>query len=129
VGCASILLLHGLVAGPLFVRCILADGQTILEVLGQDPHQQRSPNRSAGARECVLSTGAAGCADPCTDMWVDNPGALEISVSRLLRITGADAVFDLIRAAAEPETQPSEAAPHPVSANARPPSPAPSLRI
>jgi len=128
-GFASILLLHGLIAAPIFVRCVLANGKAVLEVFGQDPHQDCSAGPLGSHSGYVLTASYSEGVGPCTDMRVDNPAVLDIGISRLVQVSGANAAPDLLPPAAELEIQVLDIALHPITASAHHLSPSPSLRI
>ena len=72
----SLVLLHGLIASPLLVVCIPADGRSLIELIGQDPCHH--PFGGADF-DCAggFSLGSDDPADPCVDLILDNFGVTQ----------------------------------------------------
>ena len=70
---ACVFLMNALCAVPYLVECIPSDGRSIIETLGHDPCHDAAvavpPNR--------LGPSIAGDLDPCLDLLLDAPGAVE----------------------------------------------------
>ena len=64
--------LHSLLVAPLLVECVTSDGQTLIEILGQDPcHNNYLNTESAPENAPGMSAGkTAHAADPCTDFYL-----------------------------------------------------------
>jgi hypothetical protein len=103
---ASFALFHSLITGPLLVQCVLADGCTIPEMFGHDPHQHVHPDFSSGlfrgdpSHPILLD--CDNCPDGCIDLVPDNsavPGS-RISGPLLRLIPAAEA--DSFQSPADP---------------------------
>jgi hypothetical protein len=86
----GIALIHASIAAPLMVRCVLADGHTALELLGQDPHRQDHP---AHLWSWQLGSGPSPlvyCAIPandCSDLMFDVSAEFRFESYRKLHVS------------------------------------------
>jgi hypothetical protein len=130
-GGASLFLLHGLIAGPLFVQCVLDDGHAILEMLGHNPHQSRLsklPDRSSEYSGHTRSISRDCGAKDCMDLILNNSAVLGGGTNRLMLISDANA-DNSVQSMAEHSAQFLELVRNPVSESLRHSQFDPSLRI
>jgi hypothetical protein len=87
-------IVHASIAAPLLVRCILADGYTALELLGQDPHRQDHPAHSwswqlgSGPSPLVY---CAAHTDDCSDITLDDSAVFRSESHRRLQASNENA--------------------------------------
>jgi hypothetical protein len=116
-------LVHAAIATPLMVRCVLADGYTALELLGQDPHRQEHPAHSWGWQAGSSPSPLVYCAihtDDCSDLTLDDSAVFRSENHRRLRasnenacIQSAFAVDDIAAFSFDSDRNPStEYSPH-----------------
>lgn len=77
----GIMLLHALIANPLLVDCIQADGRHVLEILGYDPCHGAPRAVQADAASPDGRAGTAGIADqtdPCLDLILNDQASTSI---------------------------------------------------
>jgi hypothetical protein len=103
---ASLALFHCLITGPLLVQCVLADGCTIPEMLGHDPHQHVHSDFSyglfRGGPSQPILLNCDNCPDGCIDLVPDNSAVPGSRISGpLLRLIPA-AEVDSVQLPADP---------------------------
>ena len=74
-------LVAGLIAAPLTVVCIPADGRVMIELLGQDPCRHPGMHPAAARHRAPAAFGESGPADPCHDLILDKPGLTQCGAS------------------------------------------------
>lgn len=82
----SLVFLHALVAHPLLVECIQADGKYFLEIMGCDPCHGLFGVTPVNAGPDVDAAAVAAIrngTDPCLDLFLDGPGGTRISAHLL----------------------------------------------
>jgi hypothetical protein len=114
---AGLVLMHGLIAAPLLVECVGADGRSLVELAGHDPchHPARavrtSSNHNSG-QPSGLSSGE--WQDPCLDLTLYKPADAPTGAGFLAAPTHAAGEpadpfaigFSADRQGAAPETPP-----------------------
>ncbi|MBZ5496688.1 MAG: hypothetical protein LAP85_09815 [Acidobacteriia bacterium] len=75
----SLVLVYGLIASPLMVECIPADGRSLVELIGRDPchHPFGEMETSCTHDFSVALLGEGDPADPCVDLSLDNFGVTQ----------------------------------------------------
>jgi hypothetical protein len=79
----SMALVHGLVALPLLVECLPADGRSLVELIGQDPCHHPFGEMEAGRGHDLSSSllGEDDPSDPCLDLSMENTGMAQNAVA------------------------------------------------
>jgi len=125
----GIALVNALIAAPLMVRCVLADGHTALELLGQDPHRQDHPAHSGNWQLASGPSCLVYCSihtDDCSDLMLDDSAEFRSENHRQLQASTLSAginsafAFDDIAAHALnlPRNTAAENSPHTLSITA-----------
>jgi hypothetical protein len=90
----GIALVHASIAAPLMVRCVLTDGYTALELLGQDPHRQEHPAHSWSWQAGSGPSPLVYCAihtDDCSDLTLDDDAVFRSENHHRLRASNENA--------------------------------------